>query len=152
MEQAERAEARDGDELGIMRMFEATPEAVFAAWTEPALMARWLGPTGFAAELEAVELRVGGAYRGAMIAPDGRAYRYGGVYREITPPERLSFTFRWDNEPTENLISLSFEPVGARTRMRFVQTPFPSRAARDSHTGGWEESFERLRQLLAGQN
>ena len=46
---------------------------------------------------------------------------------------------------------MTFEEVGGGTLMRFTQTGFASRAARDGHGGGWTEAFERLEACLAAE-
>jgi uncharacterized protein YndB with AHSA1/START domain len=79
-------------ELVIERVFDAPPELVFQAWTQPAHLARWWGPKGFTNPVCEVDLRVGGAWRIVMRAPNGVEYPGGGIYREIVVPERLVFT------------------------------------------------------------
>ena len=75
----------------IERVVPASPERVFAAWTDPALLARWMSPVG-RAEAE-VEPWVGGRLRVTMIGPDVRI-DHTGVYRELVPGRRLVFTWQ----------------------------------------------------------
>ena len=62
--------ATDRTRLRIERQLPAPVEEVFAAWTDPQMMARWLSPTG-QAEVEA-EVRVDGRFRVVMIGEDMR--------------------------------------------------------------------------------
>jgi uncharacterized protein YndB with AHSA1/START domain len=75
----------------LERLLPATVAEVFAAWTDPTLMAKWLAPTGYA-EVE-TDLRVGGQFRVTMIGDDVRL-EHSGEYLLIDPPRRLSFTWR----------------------------------------------------------
>src|SRR5258706_7231658 len=79
-------------EVVITRVFDAPRDLVFKAWTDPEHLARWWGPKEFTNPVCEADVRVGGAWRIVMRAPDGGEYPCGGVYREIVPPERLVFT------------------------------------------------------------
>ena len=74
--------------------------------------------------------------------------RYGGrVAVTIAPNDRLVMTFVGEKEGErgqETIITLTFEALGDRTRMHFVQAPFDTVENRDSHRGGWSECFDRL--------
>ncbi len=76
----------------ITRVFDAPPELVFKAWTDPKHMARWWGPRIMTTPVCEMDVRPGGAYRIVMHAPDGSDYPITGVYREVTPPRRLVMT------------------------------------------------------------
>jgi uncharacterized protein YndB with AHSA1/START domain len=72
------------------------------------------------------------------------------VFREITPPERIVFTFAWDEEGErgmETLVTITFANDGGKTRMTFHQTPFQSVGERDGHRGPdrWRWRFARMR-------
>jgi uncharacterized protein YndB with AHSA1/START domain len=78
-----------------------------------------------------------------------------GVYREIVPPERLVFTYAWEDEDGrpkhEMLIRLSFVEETGKTRLTLHQTQFESTTARDLHLGGWSSCLERFAEYLAQQ-
>jgi len=136
-------------ELVITRSFDATPEQVFDAWCSPKL-AKWIGPGKVRAEVEMMEARVGGRYRIKMNTPDGATPMVGGVYREITRPTRLAFTWTWEHEKHEMLITLSFRAVGKKTEMTLHQQNIASAERRDNHKQGWGGSFDKLAEFLAG--
>ena len=77
----------------------------------------------------------------------------GGVYREVVEPERLVFTFAWDQEDgsrgPETLVTIDFVELGGKTRMIFRQSPFNTRSNRDGHSQGWNSAFDRLAEALA---
>ncbi|MDR3532189.1 MAG: SRPBCC domain-containing protein, partial [Rhodopila sp.] len=79
-------------EIILERIVDAPPALVFQCWTDPKQVARWWGPRGFTNPVCEMDVRIGGAWRIVMRAPDGTDYPCGGVYREIIPGERLVFT------------------------------------------------------------
>jgi uncharacterized protein YndB with AHSA1/START domain len=141
-------------ELIITRTFDAPRALVFKAWSAPEHMVRWLGPKDFTAPHCSMDFRVGGAYRACIRSPEGKEYWMRGIYREIVAPERIMFTFSWEEEGErgrENLVTVTFAEQDRKTRMTFRQAFFESVSERDSHNEGWSECFDRLAQFLAGE-
>lgn len=141
------------DELFIERVFDAPRRLVFKAWTSSEYQMHWLGPKDFTVELCEIDFRVGGKYRARIRSPEGQDYTMYGVYREIVAPERLVFTFAWEEEGErglQTLVTIDFTDQGARTLMSFHQAPFQSLAERDGHNGGWTQCFDRLAVYLVG--
>jgi uncharacterized protein YndB with AHSA1/START domain len=131
--------------LVIKRTFDAPRELVWKAWTDVKHAKQWWGPKGFTAPLVELDNREGGPWRARMRSPDGKDYWQHGVTREIVPPERLSFTFIWDEHPEEEmLVTVTLVERGGMTEMTFRQEGFKSVEERDGHAGGWNESFDRL--------
>ena len=141
-------------ELTITRTFDAPRDLVYRLFTEPTHIVHWMGPRGFTAMNFEQDARVGGRWRG-MLRPDegGRDLWQGGVFREIRPPERVSYTFAWDDDRgtpgDEMLVTIEFEDRGAKTKVTFHQTGFTSESERDGHRGGWNSSFDRFEEYLA---
>ena len=75
-----------------------------------------------------------------------------GVYKEIVRPERIVFTHAWigdDGKPEhETLVTVTLVERGGKTEMTFHQGLFASMESRDSHAGGWSESFDKLEKHL----
>ena len=134
----------------VKRRLNASPQQVYAAWTDPEKLAAWFGPSKVKeGSLQAeTDLRVGGAYRISFSATDGEYFQVSGVYREIEPHKRLVFTFAWDNDGpsagVETLVTILFEARGGKTVQTFHQRPFRNIERRDSHVGGWNGAFDRL--------
>ena len=141
--------------LVLTRVFDAPAALLFRVWTDPSHMMRWWGPRAHPAREMKMDLRVGGAWRGCLVAvEDGKELWQGGVFREIDPPNLLSFTFAWEEDGErglETLVTLTFEEEGDRTRMTLRQTPFRSLGERDGHGGGWSSTFDRLEEFLASE-
>ncbi|MDB5296918.1 MAG: polyketide cyclase [Phycisphaerales bacterium] len=140
-------------DLVLSRVFDAPPALVFRAWTDPALLARWLCCKDFTPLFAEADVRAGGAWRAGMRSPDGRDHISGGTYREVVPPARLAFTHAWEDAAGRlghaSLVTLTFaDRPGGKTEMTFVQAGLASAESRASHTGGWNESFDRLVELL----
>lgn len=92
---AELKVAAQGDtDIVITRGFDAPRKNVFKAYTEPALIRRWMtGPPGWAFKVCDVDLKVGGRYRWVWKSEkDGTEMEAGGVYKEISPPAKLVCT------------------------------------------------------------
>jgi uncharacterized protein YndB with AHSA1/START domain len=140
--------------LMIDRIFDAQRELVFKCWIEPGHLARWIGPQGFTSAILIWEPRPGGKYRIHKRGHDGQDHWQQGVFREIVPPERIVRTYCWtdaEGRPTrpETLLTLTFEDVDGRTRLRLHQAWFESISARDAHHSGWSTSLDQLAQYLA---
>ena len=138
--------------LEISRRFKAPREAVFRAWTEPEALTAWMGPEGVQARDVTVDLRVGGGYSLVMDGKEGGEHALSGVYQEISPPEKLVFTFVWgqgDLKDLEMLVTLSFAEVEGGTLMTLVQERIPRETARQAHSEGWTGSLKRLERYLA---
>ena len=143
-------------ELVIIRIFDAPRELVFRAWTDPRLAKDWFGPRDYPATHMEMDVRPGGAWRGCLRSTEsGKELRLGGVFREVTPPERVIFTFAWEEEGERGLeteVTLTFTERDGKTRMTFRQVPFQSVEERDGHQGGWTSSFDRLEEYVAHMN
>jgi uncharacterized protein YndB with AHSA1/START domain len=136
--------------LLIEREFDAPPERIFDAWTNPDSPVGWWGPKGFSHAANESDARAGGHWRMSMRGPEGRVHSSSGVYLEFEPPTRLVMTHGWDSdEPRhETQISVTLIDLGGRTLMRFEQTGFASPTARDGHRGGWNSAFGGLEEAL----
>jgi uncharacterized protein YndB with AHSA1/START domain len=140
-------------ELVITRIFEAPRELVWAAWTDRERVMHWLGPKDFTTLEFEMDPRPGGAWHSSMRSPDGTVHSNRGVVREVVEPERLVFTFAWDDEDgkpgREMLITIALAERDGKTEMTFSQSVFESAEDRDGHRGGWSESFDKLADYLA---
>lgn len=142
-----------GHELALTREFQAPRERVFAAWTDPEQAVRWWMPQDWTLVSCRMDVRSGGGWHRRMRGSDGRVIAKWGEYREIVPPERLVFTYNTEfadgRVEAETLVSVTFEDLGARTRLTLRHEAFQSGAASLSHSGGWTGALERLVQFTA---
>lgn len=142
-------------EIVVTRLFDAPRHLVFRAFTEPALLKRWLnGPPPWALVLCEIDLKVGGRGRYEWRGADGSGMGMSSVFREIVPPERIVHTELFDEDWTggETTVTTVFTEKGGKTTM--TQTIlYVSQAARDGAlkmgmTEGMDASFNQLDELL----
>jgi uncharacterized protein YndB with AHSA1/START domain len=135
-------------ELVITRVFDAPRELVWKAWTDPELAKQWSGPRGFTAKDFSLDPRPGGEWHLTMHSPETGKLTNRGVVRDSVEPERLVFTFAWDNDDgtpgREMLITITFVERDGKTEMTFTHGVFESAEDRDGHSEGWNESFDKL--------
>jgi uncharacterized protein YndB with AHSA1/START domain len=138
----------------MTRVLDATPERVWRALTGPDQLGRWWGPAGFTCPSVDLDVRVGGRYRIEMKPPRGAAFVLEGEFREVIPPSRLAYTFRWeppDPDDQETVATLSLTDRGGTTVLALDQRPFATPTRLELHEVGWSESLDRLAQLIASR-
>jgi uncharacterized protein YndB with AHSA1/START domain len=159
------AGSRDSTVLQVRRTLSAPRERVFEAWLDPDLLRRWLtGPRATSPRAE-VDARVGGEFRvivtsrlGGLLGRlpgsfDGAVHMVG-RYLEISPPERLVFSFGWENFPTIDLdpeatvVTVEFHEWDGGTEIVLTHERQPSRRLRAFHSHGWKGSLRKLDALL----
>ena len=145
------------DTVRLERVFAASPEEVFDAWTNPLVLERWWAarPNWDSPGCD-VDLRVGGSYLLRMRNPDsGSVFEVGGEYRVVERPRRLVYTWTWLGETMasaghESLVSVEFLGEGEATRVVLEHSRLPSEEARDAHREGWEGSLANLHRRVFG--
>jgi uncharacterized protein YndB with AHSA1/START domain len=139
--------------LTVTRLIDAPRALVFRAWTESAQVAHWWGPRGFTTLSCEMDIRPGGSYRFSMRSPEGTVHRKQGVYREIVAPERIAFTFAWEDAEGrpghQTLVTVTFAEQGTQTLLTLHQALFDTTEARDGHQGGWTSCLGRFAEYLA---
>ena len=144
------AEVAQKPSLSLVRRFNASPEALWRAWTDPQSLKRWMAPTDrHSVELAETDVRVGGRYRLVMKAPDGELHDVSGVYREVVPNRKLVYTWAWRSTPErESLVTLQLRATGEGTELTLTHEGFVDEAARDRHQHGWSGCLAQLERLL----
>ena len=140
----------------ITREFDAPPDRVFRAYTEPDLVVQWLGPRRLTMTIVEYDARTHGAYRYLHADEDGTQHGCHGTFHEVRQDERIVQTFTWDGDPDGvSLDTAVFEDLGGRTRVTTTAV-VDSFATRDGilasgMDSGMREGYERLDELLAAQ-
>jgi uncharacterized protein YndB with AHSA1/START domain len=153
----------------ISRVFDATRDKVWQAWTEPARLKQWWGPRGFKVHTCKVDLRPGGTFLYGMKAPDGSDMWGKFVYREIDAPKKLVFVVSFsdsqggitrhpgmENWPVYILSTVTFEEQGGKTRVTVQWTPQDAseierktfEEGRSSMQQGWGGTLDQLTAYL----
>ena len=139
--------------LALERELDATPEAVYTAWTEADEVAQWWHPHGATTPREkvAVDARVGGRYVYTMVSDEtGEEIVTGGVYLELVPFERLVLT--WgdpDADPDDSpVVTLTLAEVDGRTRMAFDLRGVEGAPGDGFFHDGWVSALDSLEGYL----
>lgn len=141
-------------EIVSERVFDAPREAVFAAFTDPGLIPKWWGPRHMTTVVDQMDVRPGGVWRFVAHDHDGQEQGFRGIYREVTPPERIVQSFEWEGMPGHVVIdTVIFEDLGERTKLTTISL-FHTTEERDGMLSsgmerGLGESHERLEEMLA---
>ena len=140
----------------ITREFDAPPDKVFRAWTDPDLVARWLGPRSVTTRIDNWDARTGGSYRYVAERDGEELASFYGSFHEVRPNERLVQTFTWEGMPDGvSLDTMTFEDLGhGRTRVVGLSV-VDSMEARNAMMAsgmdvGVQEGYQKLDELLAG--
>ena len=142
-----------GAAVEVRRRMEASPDRVFAAFADAALIARWLRPSpDVKLTVLAFDFRPGGSYRFAYDVPDGRRMIVGGVYREIDRPSHLVFS--WVIEPPDEHagidteVAVTLAPRAGATELVIRHTTFGRADADARHERGWRGALDLLDPML----
>jgi uncharacterized protein YndB with AHSA1/START domain len=138
-------------DLKVERWFDAAPEEVFDAYTDPVAQKVWYeDQPGWIVEAEC-DLRVGGRWVVTFGPPGGEPYRETNVFKEIDRPRHLVYTSTVtmpDGSSFDTGMDVSFEVQDGGTRMTILHTGFPSAELRDDHQGGWPGFLDRLERVV----
>jgi len=138
-------------DLTVERWFDAAPEDVFDAYTDPAAQREWYeDEPGWVVEAEC-DLRVGGRWIVAFGPLGSEPYRETNVFEEVDRPRRLVYTSTVtmpDGSSFDTGMEVTFQEQDGRTRMTIVHTGFPSAELRDDHQSGWPGFLDRLERVV----
>lgn len=139
--------AAESESVRVTRRLAASPERVFEAWVDPALLRRWLAPS---VETDA---RAGGRFRLEVSTPEG-AHVVTGEYREFVPNQRLVMTWIYQGPMApagkmEALLTVELRD-GPHTEidLRHERLTNP-RYLETIKQGAWTKALDELEALLA---
>ncbi len=150
----------EDSQVKITKVLEASIEKVWDAWTNPESIKQWLSPEGMTNPEVTNEFEVGGIYRIVMEghnmpdpAHNGRM-AVGGKYLEIEKPNKLVYTWLWENAPAEThtttITILLKELSDLQTEMTLIHSGFADGNMRHEHNMGWNSTFNKLERFLRG--
>lgn len=163
-----RVEKRD---LVITRLFDASIERVWKAWTDPEQVMRWWGPTGFTSPSCKIDFREGGKFLFHMRAPKefqgGQDFYTAGVYKKIVPLKLIEFTQGLSDKdgnridpttmgmpadfPKEIRSALAFKRVGDKTELIATEYDWTVGQMLEMSEAGLSECLDKLAEVLAKQ-
>ena len=146
---------REARVITMSRVFDAPRELVWKVCTDPELVSQWWGPRNVTTIVDRMEVKVGGVWRYIHKDAEGNEYAFNGIYKEVEPPERLTYTFEF--EPMAGHVALEtilFEvlpdsqtKITARTTYDTIEDLEGTLQA--GMEGGAVETWDRLEELLA---
>ena len=138
--------------LELSHRYTAPRDDVFDAWTNPEVLRRWwaAAPT-WATPLAEVDAREGGGYRLSMRTDTGEVHTVGGEFTEVRAPERLAYTWAWEEGPEaamagseSTLVIVDFHEDGDGTLVTLTHSGFADEETRGMHAQGWEAVLANL--------
>ena len=136
--------------LTLKRRLNAAPEKVYAAWTQPAQLAKWFGPDAGPVLSAETDVRAGGRFHIVFRSEDGEKHDVSGTYQEVVPNEKLKFTWQWITLPErQSLVTILIKADGDGAILTLIHEQFFDEAARDGHEWGWNGALDKLERLIA---
>jgi uncharacterized protein YndB with AHSA1/START domain len=140
------------------RFIKAPPEAVYAAFMDPAELVAWLPPAQMTGKIHAFDPRVGGGYRMSLFyPPDERVFRGKTSEKEdrvnvrfvdLAPPRRIVEAVTFDTtDPAffgEMTIEVTFEAAAGGTDVTFRFTNLPPGVRAEDNEAGARLSLDQL--------
>ncbi len=153
------AQTDSNRDLVLARLIDASPEAVYRCWTDPALLPKWFAPKPWTTPRATLDVRPGGASTVVMADENGNEYPNPGQYLEVVPNRKLVFTDAYvgDWVPSEKpffTCVLTFEPEGNKTRYTAIARHWNA-ADREAHEKmgfheGWGLCATQMEEVARG--
>lgn len=137
--------------LSLQRVLKTTPEKIFRAFTDATAMASWIPPYGFLCIVHSMDVKIGGNYRMSFINfTTGNGHSFGGTYLDLKPNEFIKYTDKFEDPtlPGEMTTSVWIKKVVCGIELKIVQEGIPPTIPLEMCYLGWQESLEKLKQLV----
>ena len=139
------------NKITLHRVFTASPEKVFKAFTDADAMASWIPPYGFVCKVHSMDAQIGGKYKMSFTNfSTGSSHSFGGEYLEIIPNEFLKYTDKFvdPNLPGQMITTIILRKVLCGTEITATQEGIPETIPTEMCYLGWQESLEKLKKLV----
>jgi uncharacterized protein YndB with AHSA1/START domain len=139
-------------DLRLERVYDAAPEVVFDAFTDPEAQGELYADAPDWVVESTCDLRVGGRWSVTFGPPGQEPARETNRFEVVDRPRRLVFasTMRMpDGSSLDTRVEVTFREEGARTRLTILQRGFPTGRLRDDFAGGWAGILDGLGQVVA---
>ncbi len=138
-------------EITTTRIFSAPPELVWRAWTDPAHITNWWGPTGFSTTIHKMDFVPGGEWNFVMHGPDGTDYVNRKTFLEISFLERI--VMQHNGHPRHRM-TVTFEPYEGGTLLTLHHlfadpTEYDIAIRQHGAIEGARETLNRFAEILA---
>lgn len=146
-------------ELSFTRVINATPDKLFRAWTDPAILVKWFTPQPWRTVRADIDPRPGGSSCIVMQSPEGQEFPNHGVYLEVVKNKKLVFTDAfvraWEPSNKPFMVgTITFEDLGDATTRYTALVQHWTIADRKAHEDmgfhpGWGKATDQLEALAA---
>ena len=135
----------------LHRVFTASPDKVFKAFSDADAIASWLPPYGFVCRVISMDFRKGGKYKMSFTNfTTGNSNSFGGEYLEIIPNELIKYSDQFDdpNLPGQMITKIELREVLCGTELFASQEGIPDAVPVEMCYLGWQESLDKLKRLV----
>jgi uncharacterized protein YndB with AHSA1/START domain len=130
----------------LSRALAAAPERVFAAFTDADALTAWFWPSTWDTSVSSDPI-VGGRYH---IRSEQNQIGVSGTFTTLTPFTFIAFTWKWDGESAESVVSVTIEPMESGSTVTLEHAGLASETDRQNHADGWQSCLDRLPAYLSG--
>ena len=126
--------------LTMNRIFKASKQAVYEAWTTKEALAEWFAPSSdMTTNIHELNLTEGGKYRLEMNETDGTSHKIHGQYVALNPYDQIVFTWEWEGDEIEvnSLVTIDLVENNGMTEMTLTHEKLDSQESVDLHSEGW---------------
>lgn len=137
--------------VSLQRVFTASPEKVFKAFSDPNAYASWIPPYGFICTIQEMDFKEGGSFKMTFTNfSTGNGHSFGGKYLQIESNQFIKNTDKFDdaNLQGEMTTSVWFSKVLCGTEIKILQEGIPAEIPTEMCYLGWQESLEKLKKLV----
>ena len=135
--------------LTTERTINAAPKAVFEAWLNPDMLRRFMRPNPAMPESPSKTEPVEGGRFEILMNVGDQMVPHTGTYREISPHNRIVFTWESPMSTDNSVVTLEFAPEDGGTHITLRHVRFPNQESRDNHLAGWGNILEALDRVIA---
>ncbi|MDP9795087.1 uncharacterized protein YndB with AHSA1/START domain [Catenuloplanes nepalensis] len=143
-------------DLDVTRVMAASSEQIWAAWIDPAAIARWWGPDGFTSAVRELDVRDGGRFDVMMQGPDGSTFENLYLFDNVEAGERITYVHQGSQEyglaPSRSVVTIEEVDAGVRTLVT-LRSFYASESDRNRHlvdfqaVAGAKQLLERLEEV-----
>ena len=135
--------------LTVERVIDAPQKTLFDAWLDPEMLRKFMTPgPGMTVPRASNEAKEGGRFEIVMQAGEDEI-PHGGTYHEISPHDRIVFTWESPYSVENSTVTLTFEPADKGTKIVLHHVRFMDEQTRDNHIGGWDGILAALADAAA---
>lgn len=135
--------------LNLTRTIKAPIEAVYNAWLDPEMLARFMIPgEGMTVPKAETDAREGGRFDIIMKAGD-KEMPHGGIYKKLNPYSQIIFTWESPMSIDGSIVTLNFKEAKDGTYIELIHVKFKDEEYLSNHIGGWTSILNTLENVFS---